>query len=375
MKERAQAFNVELEGRSTDQALYDDIVSYLGEYRLLVPKYSYQLKFGGASFEDLHVRNIYNGEPAYESAKRAIAEKKKKGLPIHREVAELVALGDPDNLLETSLSYQLRFAEDGDTITWGSRQGPEEEGFGKYGFMFRGIYHKQGALGGDLGMTAVRIENASLPQYNSALRDLTGTSITFPTTNAMLSHPFVVKRSLGEQETDAILRKHFAFEARGEDQDIFQRVIKDLDPMIREFMQLTKNKTITSAQKLKALNVIEHYALELKDRYKKGRIENVVFLDEDRPYIHLRDLVLVYGDKKLPTVAGSCGAAGETQSNNPLSFSFRNLLKAIFEDNEGDFFKCPKCQYQASGPVGNKCPNPSCGLTKEVYAASGGKAC
>lgn len=38
-----------------------------------------------------------------------------------------------------------------------------------------------------------------------------------------------------------------------------------------------------------------------------------------------------------------------------------------------EYFKCPKCEYQADGPIGDKCPG--CGLTKEQAAEEGIKVC
>lgn len=334
MKERAsqafsQAFNIEHEGRSTDGMLHDDIVSYLGEYRLRVPKYSYTLAFGGQSFDDLHVRNSYNAEPVFMSALRAIEERKKMGLPTHREEAELFALN--------FLSAQLRSSKDGDTVVWASPPGPKDEGYGDYGFLFVGKYKKQYLGIGDLEMTAIRIERPRLVQYNAALSDTTQALVSFANGDEMLSSPFVVSGTIEGWEVDSILRKNFNFTANHEDQLMFDRVIKDMEPSIQEFMSLVK--TGTREEKLKAFQTLEKYALGLADQYKNRKrayqADGIVYLSEYQQQIPLAQLVHLYQDKELPRVSGSCGvSAVDTKSSNPLN-RFENLMKAIFGNSIG----------------------------------------
>lgn len=354
------AFNIEPERRVMDEELYDDVVSYLGEYRLNVQKYTYKLHFSGSSAHDMHLRDTYSGESMYKKVKRAIEEKEKRGLSTYREEAELRALGDPDNPRPESLESQLLIARDGDSVIWGSPPGSREEGYGDYGFMFVGKVNRLGPLDTRLTMTAIRIEQPTIFQYNAALSELTTKNIVFINAEAILAHPLVVTGTLDENTIDEILSKHFFFRAKKEDQETFQKVIRELSSTIKEFMQFVRIGT--KEEKLQAFHALENYALALKKRYNRQEEQgNVVFLDSYRQN-HLSDLMPYYGYKP-PAVAGSCGSTGETASNNIFN-KFNALYKALF--GESEWFKCPKCDYQADGPVGNKCP--SCGLTKEEYA-------
>lgn len=85
------------------------------------------------------------------------------------------------------------------------------------------------------------------------------------------------------------------------------------------------------------------------------------------------------GNQEVRVVATGCGTSGGSNKNsldidgvNSLgTFSVSEFGK-ITKDSE-DWFKCPKCNYKADGPVGNNCPG--CGLTKENYAKAGNKVC
>ena len=89
------------------------------------------------------------------------------------------------------------------------------------------------------------------------------------------------------------------------------------------------------------------------------------------------------------SLQGACGGSTVAQSEiekllgidgfNPLSSSYRLMtqgdqLKQMLNGEKNlKHFVCPKCNYHASGPVGDSCPN--CKLTKEEYAEKGGKVC
>ncbi|MBI2598719.1 hypothetical protein HYW40_00655 [Candidatus Curtissbacteria bacterium] len=67
-----------------------------------------------------------------------------------------------------------------------------------------------------------------------------------------------------------------------------------------------------------------------------------------------------YAAQTVRTVATGCGFSGNSKSYNRSPWS-------VAEFGQGqEWFTCPKCQYKASGPVGDSCPN--CHLTKEEYA-------
>jgi len=87
-----------------------------------------------------------------------------------------------------------------------------------------------------------------------------------------------------------------------------------------------------------------------------------------------------HGEVKLTGCAGGSitinnflsrsNSLGLSALNNVFSTEFR--LKSI-GNQENQWFTCPKCNYEADGPVGNNCPK--CGLTKEEYAKKGNRVC
>jgi hypothetical protein len=48
----SNGFSVEYDQKVTNQELYDDIVSYLGEYRFAVQKYDYELEYSNGALRD-----------------------------------------------------------------------------------------------------------------------------------------------------------------------------------------------------------------------------------------------------------------------------------------------------------------------------------
>lgn len=367
-KERvgSAAFNLEYERSFTDEELYDDIVSYLGEYRFTIQKYDYELQFSGSSSHDLKLRDSHQGEPMSIKAKRAIAKKKALGEPTHREEAEFEAMEGKDG--RGGLEQMLRFANSGDTVLWASPPGPKEEGYGDYGFLYAGTVRKDTPFHTKLSMTAIRLENPTIHQYNLALTALLDKEIAFSHEDMFLAHPFVKSGGIDEKELDYTLKKYFSFQVDESEQKIFKQVVKQVQPAIEDFIQFVKVNP--KEDRLQAFYAIENYVIELRNRYKQKREERVVYLDEYREAVPLHMLVGSYGYEP-PQVLGSCGSTGGIRSNNIIRHGYQSLTDAIFGEQEK--FTCPKCNKTADGEVGNKCPN--CGITKEEWAEESGVVC
>jgi len=131
-----------------------------------------------------------------------------------------------------------------------------------------------------------------------------------------------------------------------------------MDPAIDDFVAMVKIGT--KKEKLQAFNALENYALQLKEEYRNRGEAGV------QVAVKLVDIIPGYGHKS-PTVGGSCGSS----SNNPLT-AFEALRKELGLD-EDEWFNCPKCGYEATGPIGDQCPG--CGLTKDEHAEAGGETC
>ncbi len=370
----SRAFNIENERPYSNAEMKKDSVSYLSEYRLRVQMYDYEYQFSFVEGEGYKVRDIHRGEAMSDKAKRTLEERKTRGLPIHRELAELSGLA--------YLDKQMLSAADGDRVFWISPPGPKEEGYGDYGFVYEGRVHDEvsedGLRAKRLFMTAIRIENPTIPQCNNVLFQLTGENASYINAEGLLKNPRVVKNSV--VDTDSVLQRNFSFVIDQKEALVNKEVIGEMDPMIDEFVGVVRSGS--KEEKITAFHALENYALELKKQYARkkeaSREENVVYTPDDHRYRYLVDILSVYGYKP-PVVLGSCGSTGdETRSNDIFADNFKNLMKAIFGDlfeklglEDDEWFVCKSCHYKATGPIGDTCPG--CHITKEEYAKKTGE--
>ncbi len=332
----SQAFDIKKEKIYTDAEIRKDTISYLSEYRLRVQKYDYELQFSFVEGEGYKVMDIYRGEAMSVKTKRTLAERRAKGLSIHREIAE-------DEGAE-NLDEQLAFAQEGDRIFWLSPPGPKEDGYGNYGFVFEGKIKDRRLL-----MTAIRVENPTIAQFNKAFFELTGDNVGYINPEGFLANPRVVENSMAD--TDAVLQKNFSFVIDQKEAQINKQVIAEMDRMIDEFVGVVK--TGTREEKITSFYALENYALELKKRLthkaEAGENDNIIFMSDHREHRYLVDILSVYRYMP-PIVGGSCGPTGEeTRSSDIFANDFSDLMKAIFgiDDEESYSFDksgvCVRC--------------------------------
>lgn len=340
-------------------ALIDDIVSYLGEYRFNLPKYQYEY-----TFSDGRLRNIYSREPMEDGSQRAIDKALSHGGFASRERAEKRAF--------QKLDRELRLAQKGNTIIWASPPGPKEEGFGDYGFVFFGKVEDSGVWEKQVKMTAMRVERPTIDKFNQAVSLLTSKNTNYVSPEDFLENPQVLKEDLEEGYVDSVLRMVFSFKPDEEEQKKFRDIISKMFPLISDFAQSLKNPWKTKAERRKELYTLENIFLERKKNYAISGGKESVIIDFG-PKAKLRDMVGSYGYEP-PKVGGSCPPT-RNKNGSLVSSSALNrgsVLDSLFEE-DGEWFKCPKCTYKASGPIGNTCPG--CGLTKEEYAKETGVSC
>lgn len=355
----SDAFNLEYDAPPTREEMRRDIISYLGEYRLQVQKYDYQLIFGRDKDKrgPIELRDQDRGEAMSFKTKRVIEERTRKGEPVHREEAEDKAIA--------LLNEQLRYAKTGDTLVWASPPGPKEQGYGNYGFIYAGKVTKQANGEAQLAMSAIRVENPTIEQYNKAFTALTGELIQNKVAEEFLASPKIVRKDMEEHEVNTVLQSSFAFQADQQEKQKFAAIIKQMEPLIDDFLDVMEHGS--REQKLKGFYKLENYALKLKKEF--GKRETVVYRGVSR----LDDLSDRY-TKRPPAVPGSCGLTGGVgRSNGLISGGRFSGDMPRMGGSSKEWFTCPKCDYKADGPIGNKCPG--CGLTKEEYAAESGVSC
>lgn len=349
----SDAFRIEYKPNISENVLFDDVVSYLGEYRFNLQKYSYNL-----TFEDGKLRDPHRAESMESLAQRAIERKFWEGKPSKREKAEKEGF--------VNLDTQLNLAKDGDSVVWASPPGPKEEGYGDYGFIFIGKISTQNREEKKISMTAIRVENPSISQFNKALHLITGEKTENKTAEEFLRAPKVLNENLEEGYIDAILGISFEFKPKKEEKEKFMKIIQKIKPLLKDFVNLVRFGA--GDEKIRAFNAIENYALKLKKDYENST-QGIIHVRREND-LRIRDIVGDFGHKP-PVVGGSCGS---TNSKDRLTSS--NLFTSLSSLNsltDQEWFHCPKCDYQADGPVGNQCPG--CGLTKEAYAKETGISC
>ena len=325
----------------------DDVVSYLGEYRFEVSEFEYKLGIINDKLVDPN-----SLEPMTLKARKAIETRKKNNLRVLREEAELEGLA----VLETRIKENPT-----GTVVWFSPPGSKDDGYGKYGFAYTG--KKEGDI---LKMTAIRLEDPSISDFNLIANSMWGEKGE-KTVEDFLKNPQVL-------DIPEIAAKDFingVFEIKSEESKaIFQKALDKMDKVINDSTFILRNGTLEERQR--AMSVLENMAIELKVRFSTSQNENVVFFSDYK-------VINIYDAMKMqryiaapPPVAGSCGMSGKIESSNVLG-KLTGSENNLYNKSNKEWFTCPKCEYKAGGPVGNKCPG--CGLTKEQYVEEGGENC
>lgn len=348
----SKAFNLEYQRSISDQELYDDIVSYLGEYRLKVPKYDYPLIFSSdvTGHEPQRIRDPHKGESMLLKARRSIEERTYRNEPIHREIAEEKGIA--------KLEEQLRDAKTGHTILWLSPPGPKEQGYEDYAFLFKGDITKKLDGSASLAMQAIRLKGATLEQGREFFTTITGEENTNQTPEDFIADPVVLPFTIPEPLLDKALKQQFKFEADERKQKKFHSIISKMDKHIQEFIYLTKYGA--KSQKLKAFYALENYALQLEKEYHDPH--DTVYQDItviSPQYANLAALTEAHGYTP-PSTGGSCGSSGSETKNNlfrsPLQMFLKDALTHVLfgEDSaeceecglssEDNHYHCPDCQ-------------------------------
>jgi hypothetical protein len=342
-KKNTSDFRLEYEKNTPDQAAINDIVSFLGEYYFRIPKYSYKLKFSGGEIKD-----PLKGESMLNVSEKAIYEKVAKNSTYSRELAEKQGI--------QSLNNQLSKAQSGDTIFWASPPGPEEEGYGPYGFVFMGNV-QQTSTGKDIQMTAIHIDSPTLEQFNQANYLFTGEKTNYETAEEFIANPRVVKEHFDEGYIDALLGKTFSFKPNKEEQEKFNIIMQKMTSINQEFVQSAKNPFKPKSEKIKELYSIINYALQLKKEYELqlGGKENCIV--DFRPKVGLAVISVKYGHEP-PKAAGSCPNSSSDNSLTSNLLSRNSFINKLLGSENMDYEfdqdgPCKKCNTNVKcGPCG-----------------------
>lgn len=365
---QSDAFRHEYSPKVNPNTLRKDVESYLGEYRFEVQRYNYELIFGDSSSGEKHLLDVDDREPMVDKAHRALERRIKENKSIIRERAELQGLLD--------LEKKLQYACLGNTIVWMSPPGPASDGYGNYGYVFTGTVGKINTYTQEkhLSMTAIRIDQPTLDQFNMALTFITGYEFKFDKEEKFLANPVIVEKYWDNLEN--VLSYTFNTTARSEKDELFRKIVPLLRPQIEEFIALVHQGRSRNLL-FRAFQSIELYALDLIEQYSdSGSCTPLSSTD-----ISLQQMVVHYQDQTPPAVAGSCGSSGSSSSGLTSSnlFNKYSSLSELFsqEDYKNDpnlcqcgnpneaHFHCPGKNETCKHPiiVGEETTQcPSCGL-------------
>ncbi|MFH1186600.1 MAG: hypothetical protein V1697_00310 [Candidatus Levyibacteriota bacterium] len=318
------AFRIKEGERGSAGELRDDLLSYLGEYRFKLSTYDYKLLFTSIDGK-FHLRDKHRLEPMVTKAKRAVNERVLQELPIERELAEEAGLKKLDKMLS--------FAGEDCNIVWASPPGLREQGYGDYGFVFVGKIKKISKTEKKIDMTAIRVESPSMDQFNKVLSEISGKEYGYKTAEEFLANP-VILRGVEDKIEPAL--NNFTIEDDLLINERFKRITEKMEPLIERFIKATSIE-----ERMKLFNTIENYTIELERKETPFFFSEKAFITEAGG-LNIGALVSEYGNKKAPTVQGSCGSSG-TQSNNIFNNlgSITPLLNR--ESNSMNCVKCPFC--------------------------------
>ncbi len=321
-------FDVEYSRSVDQQSLYNDVISYLGEYRFGLGRFDYPLQFIQDS-SGARIIDPVSGESMRAKTRRSIWDKRINGHSSVREEADDEGMGSLINSMPT--------AEMGDSIWWGSLPGRVEDNFGTYAFIhvgqvMRTIQTREGVVK-DIAMSSIRVENPSLESFNKAYVALTGQNINATTPEDLLRSP-VVASGTTKDLLEKDIRKNFTVNGGEGEREWFDATIADLSPAIEDFMNLVRHGT--REERLDAFHTIEKHAAELQRLRKEGGISSL------RAKPRLEELQVAYKNVALENSGGSCPILN--RSGNAFESTYDALNKALFGESwDGEYNEDGPC--------------------------------
>lgn len=172
----------------------------------------------------------------------------------------------------------------------------------------------------------------------------------------LLATPVVVPENSSIQSLDELKIFMLDDEKVGIDAQEAEEVIKPAAWLITSYI----NTLVENPQALGLLQSKYNLILRTVDGEK---IENIKEMNDAN--------IMIEGKIKPQEKAGGCGTSGATPGGEIFKSADFSASKNL--NSKQEWFKCPDCDFQADGPVGNQCPN--CGLTKEKYAKTATEVC
>jgi len=332
--------------QAREHEIADNMVRYLGEYRLGVKFDEYYYNVGQ---NDTGERFFTSKEPGpiRDIYRRAISVREKEGLSVKREVAECLGF--------EKLEKDLLEAPIGTMAVWVSPPGESKDGYGGYSFTFLSqVEENEGER--RVRMIPYRNEK-TLNEHNDYLTQITGDEVSFTKDTEYLSTPFIVSPSERIKSPEDMLR------VIGETEDINNEwsteLIEEEWPILQGYLYLVKNNASDEAL-IKARNALENYAIAFKAG-KRNTFE--VPLNESFRTTAMW-AIEKWGAVAPPVAKGSCGIGGGNESSLLTPMDYQNKLGK----NSNEFSStrdrvlcctCPFCKREVEAKISGgriKCP-------------------
>lgn len=309
----SQAFRLEYSPETPAGAIYDDVITYLAEYRLQASETFYELLYSEGP-DGWHVRDMNRGVAMASVAHESMT----RGENTNRRQAEYKALQIEDEL--------LKHAEDGDFTIQISPPGEVSEEAGEYGFIFIGKVEAVDDEYKIIHKNAIRINKADLDQYNLALSLITGHSVGHATPEDFIADPRLLGKSIEYDEIQEILHDVFNFEPSNEEREHNDEIIAQVEPFIQQFIRMVQSGE-PNERSFAFLQKIENIVLDLKGK-KTSQIRGGIADLRDKKY-----------DKTPPPAEGSCGLTAASSKTSLTS----KIFGSEAEDQFGSLkFNCPR---------------------------------
>ena len=273
-----------------EEGIKDNILRYLGEYRLGVKfdEFFYRVETDSSTSE----KYLAGKEPGpiRDIFRRAIRAKEEKGLPVRREVAECLGF--------QKLEKELLGGLDDKLFVWVSPPGSEEEGYGLYSFTFIGEAIKDPETG-ERKIRVIPYRNvATLEAHRRRVALFSNDCGRFEKDTDFLANPVIFSSNESIKTTDDILsvlgeRERFNIEW-------FERLKQRVGGLMDEYVRLVKTGA-SDWELVRARNAIENYTISIKNEIIEGK----VFSDEE---LSKKYIFAEFGKDTPPPVAGSCGS-------------------------------------------------------------------
>jgi len=306
-----------------EKNIKDNIIRYLGEYRLGVKydEFYYSIKTNDTGETYLESPHADPG-PILNIYKKAIAYRQKRGLPVHRVVAECLGFEELQN--------GVADAPVGTMALWVSPPEDNEETreeTGNYSFTFIAQVVEDPEEGKRLRVIPYRNE-LEIREHRNYFEYFDEDAQHYAKDIDFLENPVIIEQSETIQTPDDII----SFIGETEKFNIeWRNRLTLIMPLIGGFIQMVRDRA-SGEDLLKARYAIENVVLEEKD-YILGKDRKPQLVFEDQPVVVFER----YGNIAPPVVGGSCGSSASGESSS----TFNNVF---LKDKYGSrTFSCPEC--------------------------------